>query len=59
MPIEELTEDEATTEQERIKCMWATVEALVGLEKRLSMVAADLVRHFASPPWMARRWWCA
>jgi type I restriction enzyme R subunit len=44
--IEELTEDEATTEQERIKRRWATVEALVGSEKRLQMVAADLVRHF-------------
>lgn len=44
--IEELTEDEATTEQERIKRKWATVEALVGSEKRLAMVAADLVRHF-------------
>jgi type I restriction enzyme R subunit len=44
--IEELTEDEATTEQERIKRKWATVEALVGSEKRLTMVAADLVRHF-------------
>jgi type I restriction enzyme R subunit len=44
--IEALTEDEATTEQERIKRKWATVEALVGSEKRLSMVAADLVRHF-------------
>ena len=44
--IEELTEDEATSEQERIKRKWATVEALVGSEKRLSMVAADLVRHF-------------
>lgn len=44
--IEELTEDEATTEQERIKRKWATVEALVGSEKRLKLVAADLVRHF-------------
>ncbi|MDP2358882.1 MAG: type I restriction endonuclease subunit R, partial [Beijerinckiaceae bacterium] len=44
--IEELTEDEAITEQERIKRKWATVEALVGSEKRLAMVAADLVRHF-------------
>jgi type I restriction enzyme R subunit len=44
--IEELTEDEATTEQERIKRKWATVEALVGSEKRLAMVAADLVQHF-------------
>lgn len=44
--IEELTEDEAATEQERIKRKWATVETLVGSEKRLTMVAADLVRHF-------------
>jgi len=44
--IAELTEDEAVTEQEKIKRRWATVEALVGSEKRLSMVAEDLVRHF-------------
>ncbi len=44
--IDELTEDEVATEQERIKRKWATVEALVGSEKRLAMVAADLVRHF-------------
>lgn len=44
--IDELTEDEATTEQERIKRKWATVEALVGSEKRMAMVASDLVQHF-------------
>ncbi|MDH2345522.1 type I restriction endonuclease subunit R [Bradyrhizobium sp. SSUT77] len=44
--IDVLTEDEATTEQERIKRKWATVEALVGSKKRVEMVAADLVRHF-------------
>jgi type I restriction enzyme R subunit len=44
--IEELTEDEAITEQERIKRKWATVEALVGADKRLAMIADDLVRHF-------------
>jgi type I restriction enzyme, R subunit len=44
--IAELTEDEADTEQERLKKKWSTVEALVGSEKRLSMVAEDLVRHF-------------
>jgi type I restriction enzyme R subunit len=44
--IDELTEDEASNEQERIKRKWATVEALVGSEKRLAMVAADLVAHF-------------
>lgn len=44
--IEELTEDEVATEQEKIKAKWATVEALVGSEMRLKMVADDLVRHF-------------
>lgn len=44
--IEELTEDEALTEQERIKQKWSRVEALVGAEKRLKMIALDLVQHF-------------
>ncbi len=44
--IAELTEDEAETEQERLKKKWSTVEALVGSEKRLRMVAEDLVQHF-------------
>jgi type I restriction enzyme, R subunit len=37
--IAELTEDEAQSEQERLKRKWASVEALVGAEKRLAMVA--------------------
>ncbi len=45
--IEALTEDEAISEQERLKRKWSTVEALVGAEKRLKLVADDLVRHFA------------
>ncbi len=44
--IEDLTEDEAVSEQERLKRKWSTVEALVGSEKRLGMVAEDLVAHF-------------
>ncbi len=44
--IAELTEDEAESEQERLKRRWASVEALVGSEKRLGLVAEDLVRHF-------------
>ena len=44
--IEELTEDDAQSEQEKIKKKWSTVEALVGSEKRLKMIAADLVAHF-------------
>ncbi len=44
--IADLTEDDAESEQERLKRRWASVEALVGAEKRLSLVAADLVQHF-------------
>ncbi|MEM1149938.1 MAG: type I restriction endonuclease subunit R [Pseudomonadota bacterium] len=44
--VAELTEDEAESEQERLKRKWANVEAVVGAEKRLDMVAKDLVEHF-------------
>lgn len=44
--IAELTEDEAESEQEKLKQKWANVEAVVGSEKRLTMIAEDLVRHF-------------
>lgn len=44
--IDELVEDEGLREQERFKQKWSTVEALVGAEKRLRLVAEDLVRHF-------------
>ena len=46
--IAELTENEVDTEQERLKKKWASVEAVVGSEKRLSLIADDLVRHFES-----------
>jgi type I restriction enzyme R subunit len=44
--IAEITEDEAASEQERLKRKWASVEALVGADKRLALVADDLVKHF-------------
>jgi len=47
--VEALTEDEAITdicEQEKLKAKWATVEKLVGSDKRLALVAQDLVAHF-------------
>lgn len=43
--IDGLTEDEALTEQERLKQRWSAVEKLVGSKERLAMVAADLVAH--------------
>jgi type I restriction enzyme R subunit len=44
--IADLTEDQAQEEQERLKRKWARIEALVGAEKRLGLVADDLVKHF-------------
>ena len=44
--IAELTDDEVEGEQERLKRRWANVEAVVGAEKRLTLVAEDLVEHF-------------
>lgn len=44
--IEELFEDEEQTERARLNQKWATVQALVGAEQRLKLVAADLVNHF-------------
>jgi len=44
--IEELLEDEEEPTRERVKQKWATVEALVGADKRLRLVAEDIVRHF-------------
>ena len=46
--VAELTEDEAEDDQEKLKRKWANVEAVVGAEKRLAMVAKDLVEHFES-----------
>ena len=46
--IAALTEEEAEGEQERLKRRWANVEAVVGTEKRLHLVARDLVEHFES-----------
>ncbi|QIG79645.1 type I restriction endonuclease subunit R [Stakelama tenebrarum] len=43
--VEELTEDEAASDQEKLKARWAAVERLVGAKARLQLVAADLVEH--------------
>ncbi|MGL6215302.1 type I restriction endonuclease subunit R [Billgrantia desiderata] len=44
--IEALLEDEDEPSAERTKQKWSTVEALVGSDKRLHLVAQDLVQHF-------------
>ena len=44
--FDELTEAEEEGKTEALKSEWSTVEALVGTEKRLALVAADIVAHF-------------
>jgi type I restriction enzyme R subunit len=44
--VNELTEGDEEADQERLKKKWSTVEALVGSDKRLALVARDMVTHF-------------
>jgi type I restriction enzyme R subunit len=44
--FEEITEGEETERKERLKTKWAQLEAIVGTEKRLRLVAQDIVNHF-------------
>ncbi|MGI6319883.1 MAG: type I restriction endonuclease subunit R [Bacteroidales bacterium] len=44
--FEELTESEEVTDQQRLKAKWARLEAIVGNQHRLSLIAADIVKHF-------------
>ncbi|MYF36426.1 MAG: type I restriction endonuclease subunit R [Synechococcus sp. SB0678_bin_12] len=43
--IAELTDDVSESEGERLNRKFTTVEAVVGTERRLSLIAADLVNH--------------
>ena len=44
--FDEATEGEEVDHREKLKTKWAAIEAVVGTEKRLAVVAADLVKHF-------------
>src|SRR5487761_664661 len=44
--FDEATESEEVERRERYKTKWAALEAVVGTEKRLGLVAEDLVKHF-------------
>ncbi len=44
--FDEITEGEELTKKEKLKTKWAALEALVGDEKRITLIAADLVAHF-------------
>ena len=44
--FEEVTEGEEVERKEKLKTRWAQLEAIVGSEKRLKLVAKDMVEHF-------------
>jgi type I restriction enzyme R subunit len=44
--FEEVTEGEEQSYKERLKSKWARLEAMVGTQKRIGLVARDLVEHF-------------
>jgi len=46
LQFEEVTENEEVEQRERLKTKWAALEAVVGAQKRLRLVAKDLVNHF-------------
>jgi type I restriction enzyme R subunit len=46
--FEEATEGEEVDRKEKLKSKWAQLEAVVGADKRLKLVARDIVAHFES-----------
>ena len=44
--FEEATEGEEIARKEKLKTKWAQLEAVVGADKRLALVAQDIVAHF-------------
>jgi len=46
LDFEEATEGEEVERKEKLKTKWAQLEAVVGAEKRLKLIAQDIVDHF-------------
>lgn len=44
--VAEITEGQEQTEAERAKSRWARLEAIVGADERLELIAADIVDHW-------------
>jgi type I restriction enzyme, R subunit len=44
--FDEVTEGEELEKKEKLKTKWAALEAIVGTEKRISLVAQDIIDHF-------------
>jgi len=45
--FEDLTENEEERDKQKLKTKWAALEALVGAEKRIGLIAEDFVDHWA------------
>jgi len=46
--FEEATEGEELEHKERLKTKWAALEKIVGAEKRIDLIAEDLVKHWGA-----------
>ncbi|OQB75249.1 MAG: Type-1 restriction enzyme R protein [bacterium ADurb.Bin132] len=44
--FEEITEGEEAAQKEKLKTKWAALEAVAGTEKRIKLIAKDIVDHF-------------
>jgi type I restriction enzyme R subunit len=44
--FEDVTEGEEVEKKEKLKSKWARLEAIVGSEKRIKLIAEDIVDHF-------------
>ena len=44
--FEEATEGEEIDRREKLKTKWAQLEAIVGAEKRIALVAQDIIKHY-------------
>ncbi len=46
--FDEITEQEEQSYKEKLKSKWAQLESVVGTEKRIGLIAQDIVNHFES-----------
>jgi len=44
--FEEITEGEEESKKQKLRTKWAALEAMVGTDKRIALVAEDLLKHF-------------
>jgi type I restriction enzyme R subunit len=44
--FEELTENEEVNKKDKLKSKWAKLEAMIGSENRIKLVAQDIIEHF-------------